>query len=206
MSFDQTKHKPRSATTITPNQNQFKSNFEKAFELIIPLKTAEEAARILRPDEELSIFIDPNQIQFNCGEQEIISRLVEGKFPDYEAVIPRNVLTEITNEKGELVNGLKLAGVFAGKVNDIKLKAGEGKKFLEIYSADSAIGENRYLIPVKISGPAANIAFNWRYLMDGIKPFLNEEIVLGVNSFDKPAIIKNREDKSFFYVIMPVKV
>jgi DNA polymerase-3 subunit beta len=185
--------------------DKFKSSFETGFEAIIPLKTAQEVARIMKSDEELSILPDENQILFQCGDQEVISRLIDGKFPDYEPIIPKTTATEIVVNRGEFLNGLKLAGVFAGRINDVRMKVGENNKFLEMHSADSALGENRYLVPIKINGPALSVAFNLRYLLDGLKPYNTEEVTFGLNGSDKPVVIKNAEDKTFFYILMPVK-
>jgi len=86
----------------------------------------------------------------------------------------------------------------------VKLKT-SGKKVLEIYSSDSALGENNYLVPVKIDGPETQMSFNWRYLLDGIKALSGEQIVLGLNGENKPAIVKSSEDISYFYIVMPIK-
>lgn len=185
--------------------DQFKSNYEEGFEIILPLKTLQEVLRILPDDGELNIFINQNQILFKTEEQEIISRLIDGKFPDYQSIIPQETKTELIINRSELINALKLTGIFSGRVNEVKFKIGENKKFLEIYSADSALGENHYLLPAKITGPSQTVSFNCRYLLDGLK-FLNEkEIILGLNSDNQPAVIKTPEDKTWFYILMPIK-
>ncbi len=185
--------------------DQFKSNFEEGFEIIIPLKTIQEILKIIPDDNELNIFINQNQILFKTEELEIISRLIDGKFPDYQSIIPQELKTELVINKSELVNALKLTSIFSGRVNEIKLKIGENKKFLEIYSADNAVGENHYLLPAKISGHNLAISFNGRYLLDGLKPLGDKEIILGFNNDNQPAVVKSPADKNWFYILMPIR-
>lgn len=107
-------------------------------------------------------------------------------------------------DRNELSGALKLSSAFAGRTSDIRLKT-KDKKILEIYSSDSAVGENNYLIPAKISGPETEAAFNWRYLLDGLKGGGTEQVSLGLNGNERPAVIKNPEDESYLYILMPVK-
>ena len=107
--------------------------------------------------------------------------------------------------KTELVNALKLTSIFSGRVNEVKLKIGENKKFLEIYSADNALGENHYLLPIKTSGDNLVISFNCKYLLDGLKSLEDKEVILGLNGDNQPAIIKSPADKNWFYVLGPIK-
>lgn len=185
--------------------DQFKSNFEEGFEIIIPLKTIQEILKIIPDDRELDIFINQNQILFKTEELEIISRLIDGKFPDYQSIIPQDLKSELVINKSELVNALKLTNIFSGRVNEIKLKIGENKKFLEIYSADNTVGENHYLLPAKINGHNLDISFNGRYLLDGLKSLEDKEIILGFNNDNQPAVIKSPADKNWFYILMPIR-
>ena len=76
---------------------------------------------------------------------------------------------------------------------------------LEVFSADHSVGENHYLIPAKIKGDEFEVAFNRRYLLDGLKNHDSENIVFGVNGDSKPSTAKTPNDSSFFYLLMPIK-
>ena len=104
----------------TVNENNFNSTFQRGFKIIIPLKTAQELLRILA-NGPVTIFIDPNQILFKNDELEVISRLIDGTYPDYEQIVPKSFETEITLEKEHLTNAVKLVSTFSGKTNDIKI-------------------------------------------------------------------------------------
>jgi len=113
--------------------------------------------------------------------------------------------TEMVLSKDYLVNALKLVSSFSGKNNDVNL-AVRDQKLLDVYLANQFLGENNYLIPSKIKGPDfKNIAFNWRYLIDGLKAIDSDELIFGINSNNKPAIIKPIGDSSYFYILMPIK-
>ncbi|MEK9194368.1 MAG: DNA polymerase III subunit beta [Patescibacteria group bacterium] len=188
------------------NTNLFESNI-KENAVIIPLKTAQELLRVLKEnDQKLWIFIEPNQILFKTDSLEITSHLIDGRFPDYEPIIPKTLIGEATLDRNELINAVKLTSVFSGRINDLILKTGENKKFLEIYSASSMTGENRYKIPIKLKGDKFSVVFNWHYLLEGLKIFNGEEIILGVNAHDKPALIKDQNQTDLIYVLMPIKV
>ncbi|MEK9170314.1 MAG: DNA polymerase III subunit beta [Patescibacteria group bacterium] len=187
----------------TINENNFKSNFSKGFKIIIPLKTAQDLLKILN-EEIVAVFIDSNQILFKNNDLEIISRLIDGNYPDYEYIVPKSSETEINVELEHFINAVKLVSTFSGKVSDIKISI-KNSKHLEVHSANQYLGENKYLVPAKIKGPAADISFNWRYLMDGLKNFESKEIIFGVNDNNKAAILKSGNDSSYFYIVMPIK-
>ena len=186
------------------NQKQTKTDIED-FSVIIPLKTATEVMRMFNKDEEVEIFIDPNQIMFRAQTEKVISRLIDGTFPDYQSVIPKQIQNEVSAERNELVNALKLASGFSGRANDVTIKIGDGNKFLEIYSSDNALGENCYKVPVKTKGEKFSLVFNWRYVLDGLKIYKSPEITIGVNSSDKPVVIKSSNEPGLTYVAMPIK-
>ncbi len=196
----------------TINENNFKSTFSKGFKIIIPLKTAQDLLKILS-EGMVMIFIDSNQILFSAeggsssggkNSLQVISRLIDGNYPDYEYIVPKSSETEIIVELEHFINAVKLVSTFSGKVSDIKISI-KNSKHLEVHSANQYLGENKYLVPAKIKGPASDISFNWRYLMDGLKNFESKEIIFGVNDNNKAAIIKSGNDGSYFYIVMPIK-
>lgn len=173
---------------------------------IIPLRTAEELLRVMDLENgEIRMVIDANQILFQTASLSVISRLIDGTFPEYHSIIPKQVRYEFSINRQEFLSAIKLVSAFSGRTNDISLTVGEGKRFLELYSADSAFGENRYRVPIKLKGDKFSIAFNWRYLLDGLKVYRGEEILVGVNAADRPAVLRNANDPSLTYVLMPIR-
>jgi len=191
----------------TLNNNQFQITTDEGFKTTIPLKTIQEVVRIFNDSEEIQIQFDDNQVLFKNENIELISRLIDGEYPDYQAIIPKKIDTELRVNREQFINAIKLVSGFSGKVNDIKVSLHESGKTIEIHSANQNLGENRYLIPIKHTGNKfEEISFNWRYLLDGLRSNEGESVVFGVNGDSRPAVIKSPEDSSYFYILMPIKI
>jgi len=198
----------RLAEKILPLESYRVTKKTEKIKAIIPLKTVFELLRIIKDnDSEIELFIDPHQVLFRTEYQDIISRIIDSEFPDYEVIIPKEVKFEVIVNRQEMINSIRLTSIFTSRANDVTLRVGDNKKFLEVFATESQLGENRYLVPAKLKGEKFSIVFNWRYLLDGLKIFDSDEIFLGINSADdnKPSLIKTLEDKSFIYILMPLK-
>ncbi|MEK7611953.1 MAG: DNA polymerase III subunit beta [Patescibacteria group bacterium] len=185
--------------------NQFQTNIKHGYKIIIPLKTVHEVIRSFKDDDILTIQIDPHQILFKTQAHQIISRLINGTYPDYEQIIPKVIENEIVVNREKLLNAVKLVGNFSGKSNDIQMRVKNGISTLEVFSIHQHLGENSYLIPIKAKKEINELSFNWKYLFDGLKALKGEIIILGINGDAKPAILKPQEDASYFYLAMPIK-
>jgi len=183
---------------------QIKTKTKKPFVATVPIKTTQELIRVIDEEDTVSFYFDNNQVLFETESTSLISRLVEGDFPDYTPIIPKDIETKIFLKREELISALKLASSFVSKTNDVLISV-KDKKVLEVYSSDNTRGENKYLIPIKAEGPSTKAVFNWKYLLEGVRAGTNKEIVFGLNGSDKPAIIKDPGDESYFYILMPIK-
>ncbi len=183
---------------------EFENRFSKGNRFIIPLKPIQELLRIIDSKGEVKIYISTGQVMVESEGVEVISRLIEGEFPNYSPIIPKELTTEIVVDKIELNNSLKLASAFTSRGNEVRLKVLEGEG-IEVYSADSLLGENRYSIPAKVSGERIEVCFNWRYMMDGLKSIEGESVIIGLQGNIRPSLLKSSIDKTFFYVLMPMK-
>jgi DNA polymerase III subunit beta len=183
---------------------QLKNKNKKTTNVTVPLKTTQELIKATTEEEDsVKIYFENNQALFETASTSIISRLIEGDFPDYKSIVPSDTDTNIIIKKEELISALKLASSFANKTNDVKINT-KDKKIVEVYSGDSSVGENKYLIPAKIEGPDTEAVFNWRYLLDGVKTGSGKEVFVGLNGGEKPAVIKTPGDEACFYILMPV--
>lgn len=188
----------------TLTNNQFSSNHERDFKIIIPLKTINELVKVLKDDDAVQLYHDENQILVKTNQLEFTSRLIEDAFPDYTAIIPTKFETEAVVNRQELINALKVASVLGGKTNEVRIKILKEKKALEVFSADQATGENSYVLPAKINGAAREMRFNWRYLLDGLKTIKTENVFWGLSEDSKPALLKSPNETSHFYILMPI--
>lgn len=187
------------------SSNLATSSFEES-SLIIPFKTAEELLKIMKVEKgDILIKNEEGQIEFVMEKTNIISRVVDGVFPEYKALIPQKTESEILVDRVEFIQALKLVSSFSGKTNDVIITVGENKKYLELISSDATLGKNCYKIPIKLKGEQLSIVFNWKFLLDGLKIYSSKEIIIGINSPDRPAIIKSQNEQELVYVVMPIR-
>ncbi len=174
---------------------------------IIPFRAVEEIVRIFNQKEELVILeIDTNQIILRTANTRFVSRLIDGRFPDYQAIIPKETKGFLTINREELINAIKLTSSLSGKANDIALRMGEHGGHIELYSRDASVGENHYRVPIKQKGNIVPLMFNWKYLLDGLKIYTCEEITLGMTSSDRPVSVIHPSDASLLYIVMPLRL
>lgn len=174
------------------------------FKILVPLKTSQELSRIITEEEVVRIFKDENQVLFKTEHTELISRLVEGAFPDYSAIVPHEFVAEIVVDRDEFLSAIKLAGVFGQKNSEVKIKVHQNKKAVEISSADQTLGENENILPARVKGDVAEAFFNWRYLSEPLKSTKAKDIFIGIQEEANPALIRGATDTSYFYVLKPI--
>lgn len=189
----------------TVYEADFKNNFERGLKFIAPLKPIQEILRIIDDKSPVRIFMTDGQFMIKNGELELISRTIDGQFPDYAPIIPKKTTTDISLNKTELISALKLSSAFTTKNNEVKFNIKNDGKIIEIYSSDSLLGENKYIIPAKISGESVQVLFNWRFFIDGLRSIESDSVSISLQGDTKPSIIKDPVDESFFYIIMPIK-
>lgn len=190
----------------TIDENQYKTNIDEKLKTIIPLKTVQELVRVMseKDEEKVRIYFDPSQVLFKTEKFELMSRVINGEFPDYHPIIPKETSIEVIVNRDQLVSALKLTGSFSDKMNEIRMIIKDGVKNIELFSSNPVLGENQYLIPAKIKGDSIEIVFNWKFLFDGLKSITTENITIGLNGDNKPAIIKPMNVNDYFYIIMPI--
>ncbi len=174
--------------------------------VIIPGKTLNELNRIMTGEsEELKIAFGQNQVVFEMPGVRLISRLIEGQFPNYKQVIPQGCKTKVKVKTKELLEATERASLLAKEgANVIKLNISEGTMFINSNSPE--IGKIEEQIPVEIEGEEAQIAFNSKYLLDVLKAIDADEILLELTGSLSPGIIKPAEGEKYIYLILPIRI
>jgi DNA polymerase III subunit beta len=190
---------------------QSETNNEK--KVIIPSKTLQEVVRILSIVNEneldsgvIELYLSENQIMFSVENTEIVSRLIEGQYPDYEQIIPTKHETKIKIEKDEFIRAIKTSSIFSRiGINDINLDFPGGKNKTIISSTSSQSGENIVELESEVMGIDNGIVVNYKYLLDGINNINSQVVELEVINSNTPCILKPENDDSYIYVVMPIK-
>lgn len=174
--------------------------------VIIPRSTAQELVRDLgEGDEMLEVTISENQIIFDFGSANILSRLIEGRYPDYKQIIPEKFLSTAHINIKDISNAVRISGFFSVSSNNSVKFHLTGDNKAEISSEASEIGNNNAKIEASITGKELEVVYNYKYLMDGLNSILGDELVLNANDENSPSVIKSSLDESFIYIIMPIR-
>lgn len=182
--------------------------------LIVPANTFVELARIISGDidQEVKIAIEEGQIFFELDGIQVVSRLINGKYPEYKHIMPTEFKTRIVGEKNIIQGAIKISSIFAnGKTNEVVLKidADNKKTLIEARSVES--GENSSEVVVDIVGASQEVVFNSKYLLDGINTITTSKVAILINSESSPVAVKEIDEKSgeiledYTYIVMPIK-
>lgn len=193
-------------TISLKNTKQKTSGLTKS--VIIPLKTVQELIRILseQEDDMVEILFGQNQILFKTPDTQIISRLIEGNFPNYEQLISKQFETNLILDRKEFTNIVRINSLFSSKINDIKLRVIPKRSSVEVVAQNIEVGENVSEMKTEVKGKEIEVIFNHKYLLEGLNNISNDRVMLGINSEVNPVILKPVGTLSFVYVIMPIKL
>ncbi|MCK9577930.1 DNA polymerase III subunit beta [bacterium] len=194
-------------------ESGYKNTFDKELEFIIPQKAVKELINII-PDDNRSvkIYVSESQILFEIvykdghPEVSLVSRQIEGQYPNYQEIIPKSFKTKIIANREELIREVKTAGIFGGKINEISLNIEKGGNEMEINSRDIESGESSQILPVKNEGNDLKVSFNWKFVLDGLQNIKTQDISFEFQGGEGPAIIRPIGDDTYLYVVMPIKL
>ncbi len=178
----------------------------KNLEAVVPAKSLVELSRLLGDGSgDVSVYLDNNQVMFETDDFEFISRLVEGKFPDYKQIIPNSFETSATLEVSDFSKIVKVAALFSGEsVGSINLEI-KAKGKVGAQSSSSQLGDSNAFCDAEVKGADAEIVFNSRYILDVLNNLGSGKVVLEVNGKLNPGVVRKEGDKSYVYVIMPLR-
>ncbi len=172
-------------------------------EVIIPTKTVQELKRMLGEEGEIKIKFSDNQVLFSFPQSFILSRLIEGEYPNYKKVIPDRSPTEMKVGREDFLSAARRASIFTDQ-DSMAIKLSIKKTKMTISKNTPYLGEAKEEIDVDFSGEDLEIGFNPRYLIDVLRSMTDEEIVFEVNDSTKPGVIRRGED--YTYVVLPMQL
>jgi DNA polymerase III subunit beta len=175
-------------------------------EVIVPRKTVLELSKLLADsDDEVSIELSSTQAGFSFGAVDLVSKLVDGKFPDYTRVIPTQHKNKLRIERESLRQALLRAAILSNeKFRGVRWVLGEGS--LKIVSSNAEQEEAHEELEVKYSGDALDIGFNVNYLLDVLNNVPGSEIECDFGDSSSSALISYASEKDFKYVVMPMRI
>ena len=175
-------------------------------EVILPRKTVLELQRLLKDDEApIEMRFAANQAQFSFGGMAFVSKLVEGKFPDYNRVIPKNHKNKVTLGRAPLLASLQRAAILTSeKFKGIRVNIEPG--LLRIASSNAEQEEAQDEVDIDYGGDAIEIGFNVTYLIDALSNMSQDMVKVELQDTNSSALITVPEQAGFKYVVMPMRI
>ena len=179
-------------------------------EIIIPGRTAQEISRVLslagEEGEDARILISENQIVLNYENTQLISRLVDGHYPDYTQIIPKEFKTTADFNTSQLVKEIKAASLFTTTgVNAVSLDLNVAEGAIGVSSTSTQTGEYMSEVNADIKGEENSILLNHRYVLDGLNNISFEIACIKVINSDSPCLLQSKNDETFVYIVMPIR-
>ncbi|OGL65008.1 DNA polymerase III subunit beta [Candidatus Uhrbacteria bacterium RIFCSPLOWO2_01_FULL_47_24] len=183
---------------------------KKTIKVIVPLRALAELARICAQATEetgtAKLMVSQSQLAVILPSVEFVSRLIEGQYPDYKAIVPTRFGIRAAVAKGEFAGAVKAAGLFSKSgVYDVAVELDGGNGAVKVAALNSQTGEHVSALEGDVQGESAKIAFNWKYLLDGVNALKSEKIVLKATDSSSPTMLTEENGSDYFYIVMPIK-
>ncbi|MBI2483848.1 DNA polymerase III subunit beta [Candidatus Uhrbacteria bacterium] len=178
--------------------------------VIVPLQTLQEIQKILttQQGEDIEITQSDSQIQFTCGAVRLVSKVIQGTYPDYENIIPKNFSTTLILEKNEFTKAIRATSLFSKSgLFDVCIAitiTQEGKGRVDISSANTTIGENSVVLEGEGKGADNTISLNYKYLLDWLSICPEDKIVLRVVDSTTACLFEPIKRENQYYLVMPI--
>lgn len=183
--------------------------------IIVPVKTVLEVSRILGSmrdevsadnSENVEIYLEESQIMFVYNGIELVSRLIDGQYPEYGQIIPDKFECRVKVSATELIKAVKTSSLFAKTgVFDIKLDFKSNPNELLVISSSTQTGENISSVEMEKSAVGEEVTLNYKYLLDGLQNIRSETVIFEINDSNNPCVIKPDNRDNYLYLIMPIR-
>jgi DNA polymerase III subunit beta len=184
-------------------------------DVIVPARALRELARVIGDrTEAIELTVTPNrgQLVVNTGDVEFYSRLIDGTFPDFRQIVPREFSTRLDVGRDEFLAAVRRAGFFARDNNDVVrlvAKAGSDELSpgnLEVSATAAERGSSQSDVTAGLQGPEGEIAFNSRYLVDVLTTLRTSRVTIGMNGSNQAGVVRPVDSETYTYVIMPMVI
>jgi len=183
-------------------ERKLSTSINKTIEIIVPIKTIHELSRNLKEEGLLSMILGTNQVLFELSNVMIISRLIEGEFPDYRQVIPAVSSHKIKIDRQMFLLAIRRAALLTTPdYQAVKLEVFKNKLIISKTTPD--VGESREEINAEYSGKELAIGFNPSYLIDVLKILADQTIEIEVTDTEKPGVVRSN---GYVYIVLPMRL
>jgi DNA polymerase III subunit beta len=195
--------------------SETKAQKNKDFEVTVPARSLREVERMVairpsgenQPTPSLTLHFDQGQVVFEWADQRLTTRTLEGQYPNYRQLIPRTFERQITLDRKGLLSAVDRISVFADQKNNVIKSSIDSVNQEVTLSVDAKdVGSGQESLPAQVSGDNIDIAFNVKYLTEGLKALGSSEISLQLNQATAPVILTPLGAMKMIYLVMPVQL
>lgn len=175
--------------------------------VVAPARALEEVTRIAPQDKEITIGVSENQLVFSFGDTTFVTRKIEGTFPNYKQLIPKDTETSIQVVTEEFQAATKRVSLLAMHNTPLRVAVKVEDQTISLSATTQDVGDASEDIMVKAEGKDVEIAFNHAFLADGLSVIADETVLLEIQSSLKPGLLRSgTDDEKFLYLLMPVRL
>lgn len=173
---------------------------------IVPARALMELLRILDGDaKQATLFLTNNQLLVQVDDIELVSRLIEGQYPDYEQIIPKEFQTNATLAVADLIRVVRATSLFCKTgINDVTLTLQTSGKIM-VRAANTQVGEHQTSVDATVRGNESTIIFNYRFLLDGLASITTDQVRIDVTDSESPGLLSPTSEQPHRYLIMPIR-
>jgi DNA polymerase-3 subunit beta len=184
---------------------QVETEVKEERQLIISKKAVSEVRRLLSMEEKVRILMGKNHALFSAGNVQFLTRLIEGTYPAYEAVIPKANGKKVSTERDAFMKALNRVSIMSKEVSHaVRLDLAEN--LITLSSSDPQLGKAKDEVAADYKGDELTIAFNARYLLDALKVMTSEKVILELGDPLSPTLLTDEKDREWKYVVMPIRI
>lgn len=175
-------------------------------QVIVPGKVMEEISRMAPESEAVTVGVSENQAVFSFGDTEFVARRIQGAFPNYKQLIPKETETNVTVDREQMVAAVKRVSLLAQHNAPLRISVSAEDQTVNLSAETADVGDASEDVMVTVDGQDVAIAFNHAFLLDGLTASDAESLQIGIVSPLKPGVITNPADDGFLYLLMPVRL
>lgn len=179
-------------------------------ELTVPARALRELERMFaphQPTDTVALYLEPGQIIFQGGNQRLTSRTLEGQYPPYHQLIPREFQRQLTIDRRQLLSSVERIAVLADQKNNVvKFSIDSVNQQIALSVEAQDVGSGQESMSAQVTGESIDIAFNVKYLIDGLKALSTSDIQIQINAANSPVILTPLGGRKMIYLVMPVQL
>ncbi len=175
-------------------------------EAVVPGRALDEATKLASSGSEVRFGVSENQVVFEFGDTTFITRRIEGSFPNYKQLIPKEAESTVEIPTDEFLAAVKRVSLMAMHNTPLRIEVKHEDQTLSLSATTQDVGDASEDLMSKVDGKDVEIAFNHAFLIDGLSSISTETVRLEVQSSLKPGLLKSSADEDFLYLLMPVRL